>query len=75
MDDSESNPEEVPEMTANLSTVALEGMGPDNSKELEKDRKNLQQVERQWATHYMREKWRKSMGTGSGSRKHRSNMK
>ena len=40
MDDSESNPEEVPEMVTNLSTVALEGMGPDNSKELEKDRKN-----------------------------------
>ena len=40
MDDSESNPEEVPEMMANLSTVALKGMGPDNSKGLEKGRKN-----------------------------------
>jgi hypothetical protein len=55
--------------------VALEGMDPDNSKELEKDRKNLQQVERQRAKRYMRAKWCKSMGTGSGSRKHRSNMK
>jgi hypothetical protein len=54
MDVSESNPEEVPEMMANLSTVALEGMGPDNSKELEKDMKNLQQVERQRAKRYMR---------------------
>ena len=75
MDDSESSPEEVPEMMANLSTVALEGMGPDNSKELENDRKHLQQGEQQRATHYMREEGRKSMGTGSGSRKHRSNMK
>ena len=32
MDDSECNPEEVPEMMANPSTVACEGMGPDNSK-------------------------------------------
>ena len=75
MDDSKSNPEEVPAMMANLSTVAYEGMHPDNSKELQKDRINLQQVERQRAKHYLREKWRKSMGTGSGSRQHRSNMK
>lgn len=56
MDDSESNPEEVPEMIANLSTVALEGMDPDNSKELEMDRKNLQQAERKRAKQYMRAK-------------------
>ena len=49
MDNSESNPEAVAERMANLSTVALEGMDPDNSKELEQDRKNLQQVERQRA--------------------------
>ena len=49
MDDSESNPGGVPEMMANLSTVALEGIDPDNSKESETDRKNLQQVEQQRA--------------------------
>ena len=54
MDGSESNPEEAPEIMANLSTVALEGMGPDNSKELQQDRNNSQQVERQRAKHYMR---------------------
>ena len=75
IDDSESNPEEVPEMMANLSAMALEGVRPDSSKELEQDRKNLQQGDRQRATHGMREKWRKSMGTGCGPRTHRSNMK
>ena len=49
MDDSESNPEEVPEMIANLSTVAFEGMDPDNSKELEMERNILQQAERKRA--------------------------
>ena len=41
MDDSESNPEEVPEMMANLSTVALEGMDPDNNKELVMDNEDF----------------------------------
>jgi hypothetical protein len=75
MDDSESIPEEVPDMIANLSTVALEGMDPDNSNELEKHKNNLQLAQPERAKHYMREEWRKSMGTGSGSRKQRSNMK
>ncbi len=51
MDDNESNPSEVPEMMANLSSVAFEGMDPDNSKELGKDMHKLQQVERQRAKH------------------------
>ena len=34
--DSESNAEEVPDMMANLSAAALDGMDADNSKELEK---------------------------------------
>ena len=55
MDDSESPPEEVPEMMANLSTVSLDGMDPDNSKELEKDKNNMQQAERKRAKHYVRE--------------------
>eukprot|EP00974_Lingulodinium_polyedra_P122736 11184023-Lingulodinium_polyedra.AAC.1 len=67
MDDSESNPEEVPEMTANLSAVALDGMDPDNSKELEKDKNNMQQVGRQRATRSLREALRKSMATGPGA--------
>ena len=50
-------------MMANLSKVALEGMDRGNSKVLEKNTKNLQQVERQRAKRYMREKWCKSMGT------------
>ena len=50
MDDSESNHEEVPEMMANLSVVALDGMDPENSKELEKDKKNMQKAERQRAS-------------------------
>eukprot|EP00974_Lingulodinium_polyedra_P118243 11166381-Lingulodinium_polyedra.AAC.1 len=40
MDDSESNLEEVPEMMANLSAVAVDGVDPDNSKELEKDKRH-----------------------------------
>ena len=37
--DSESNAEEVPDMMANLSAAALDGMDADNSKELEKRRR------------------------------------
>eukprot|EP00974_Lingulodinium_polyedra_P011420 1102198-Lingulodinium_polyedra.AAC.1 len=59
---------------ANLSTVALDGVGPDNSKELEKDRKNAQQAEWQRAERFMRDKLRKSMATGSGAQQHRSNV-
>ena len=40
---------------ANMSTVALEGMDPDNSNELDMDRNKVQQVERQRAKPYMRE--------------------
>ena len=54
MDDSGSNIEEVPDMMANLSTVALDGMDQDHSTELEKDKKNMQQVKRHRATRYMR---------------------
>ena len=66
MDDSESNPEAVPEMMANLSTVALDGMGPDNSKELEKNRKNMQQAERQRAKRYVREELRRAWPPAPG---------
>ena len=76
MGDSENNLEGVPKMMANLSMVALDGMDPDNSKELEKNIiKNRQQAERQWAKRYMREKLCKIMATGSGARKHQSNVK
>ena len=78
MDDSESNSDEVPEMMANLSVVALDGMDPDNSKELEKDKKNMQQAERQreWqqAKRYMRTTSHKSVATSGGANKHQSNM-
>ena len=44
-------------------------------KELEKDKKDLQEVERRRAKRYMRDKLRKNMATGSGVKKHQSNMK
>ena len=62
-------------MIANLSTVALDGMDPDNSKELEKDRKNMQEAQRRKAKRYMREKLRKATAAASGTKKHRSNIK
>ena len=74
-DDSDSNVDEVPGMMANLSAAALDGMDADNSKELEKEKKNMQQAERQRAKRYMREKWRQRMVTGCGAKKHQSNMK
>ena len=75
--DSESNAEEVPDMIANLSAAALEGMDADNSKELEKEKKNAQQAKERRAKQYMREKLRKkSMVTGRGAdERHHSNVK
>ena len=73
--DSESNADEVPDMMANLSAAALDGMDADNSKELEKEKKNMQQAERQRAKRYMREKLRKRMVTGCGAKQQQSNMK
>ena len=75
MDGSESNPEEVPEEMANLSRRALDGMDPDDSKELESSNMNMEQLGKRRAKRYMREKLHKRMATGSGTRRHRSNMK
>ena len=75
MDDSDSNQEEVPEMMANLSTVALDGMDQDNSKELEKDKKRMLQFEHQRAKRYMRSKLRQAMATAPVTKKHKSNVK
>ena len=50
-DDSGSNEEEVPEMMANLSAVALDGMDESNSLELREDKRKMKEVEaRQRAT-------------------------
>ena len=38
-DDGQSNAEEVPDMIANLSAAALDGMDADNVKELEKEKR------------------------------------
>ena len=75
--DSESNAEEVPDMMANLSAAALDGMDADNSKELEKEKKNMQEAKERRAKRYMREKLRKlrkSKATGCGAKQHQSNM-
>ena len=69
MDDSESNPEEVPDMVASLSTVALEGMDPDSSNELDMDRTNCSKLSGSGPNIICEKKWRKSMGTGSGVQK------
>ena len=76
--DSESNAEEVPDMMANLSAAALDGMDADNSKELEKEKKNMQEAKERRAKRYMREKLRKlrkSEATGCGAKQHQSNMR
>ena len=41
LDDSDCPPDEVPQMMANLSTVALDSMYQGNIKELDKDRQNI----------------------------------
>ena len=61
---------------ANLSTIALDGMDQENSKELEKDKQKMHQVTaRQQAKRYMRSKLRQSIATGSGAKRQGSNMK
>ena len=47
----------------------------DNSKELEKDKRRMQQIERQRAKRYMRSKLCQGMATAPVTKKHKSNVK
>ena len=53
MDESESNPEEVPEEMPNLSRRALDGMDPDDSKALESSKMNLEQLGKRMPFHML----------------------